>query len=495
MSSLIQVAKRSIQVTLFIICVTTIVKGQTASKPNILFIYTDDQAYWTLGVSGNEDAYSPNLDLLASQGAFFENSFVTTPVCSPSRVSLMTGQYASEYGILDFIPRPGHVLYDQSKDSGLDPLSVTLPEVLKQAGYMTGLIGKWHLGHWTERDSDQRYHPTNQGYDYFMGITGGGTSPVDPLLEEDGVVREFDGLTVDILTDRALRFMEKNQEKPFLLSVHYRSPHGKWLPVADEDWAPYEDQDMQVPHPDYPDLDIDKVKSKMKEYLASSSGVDRSVGKLLKQLEDLGLSENTIVIFTSDHGYNMGHNGIEHKGNGYWITKQDHPATDNLAKNSRPNLYDQSLHVPVIIRWPGVIEPGSRVKETFSNLDWYPTVLEMVSADIPKDKVLRGRSVVPILKGEKIENWDNDFYSEYSMINYSTALMRSYRTPEWKLVKDFKDPSRDELYHLTVDPEEKINLMGQNSPEIKLITVQLTEKIYKKMEEIGDPLLDTITKQ
>ena len=468
-------------------------QGQT-KKPNILFIYTDDQAYWTLGASGNSQAFTPHLDLLAEQSAFFENAFVTTPVCSPSRVSLMTGQYASEYGILDFIPQPGHRLYDPNNLQGLDPDSITFPEVLSLMGYTTGLIGKWHLGDWTEPGADQQFHPTNQGYEYFMGITGGGESPIDPNLEENGVIRKMEGLTVDILTDRALRFLENNKEKPFLLSVHYRSPHAKWLPVADEDWSPYKDQDMKAPHPDYPDLDLVKVKTKMKEYMASSSGVDRNVGKLIKKLEDLGLSENTIVIFTSDHGYNMGHNGIEHKGNGYWITKQDRPATENLAVNSRPNLYDQSLHVPVIIRWPGIIKPGLRVKETFTNMDWYPTVLEMTGADIPENKVLRGRSIVPILKGQKLKNWDNDLYTEYSMINYSTALMRSYRTAEWKLVKDFEDATRDELYHLAKDPDERINLIDQNSSTINEVISELTEEIYKKMEEIGDPLLKSITK-
>tara|TARA_R110002072_G_scaffold264748_1_gene423586 strand:+ start:63664 stop:65148 length:1485 start_codon:yes stop_codon:yes gene_type:complete len=483
-----KIGKKWILVSLLLSGLVSLTFAQS-KKPNILFIYTDDQAYWTLGASGNEQAFSPNLDQLASQGAFFENAFVTTPVCSPSRVSLMTGQYASEYGVLDFIAQPGHKLYDPENPIGLDPESITFPEVLAQAGYQTGLVGKWHLGDWTGKDSDHRYHPTNQGYEYFMGITGGGESPIDPMLEEDGVVKQFDGLTVDILTDRAMKFLESNQEKPFLLSLHYRSPHGKWLPVADEDWAPYEDMDMQVPHPDYPDLDIPRVKSKMKEYMASSSGVDRNVGKLLKRLEDLGLSENTIVIFTSDHGYNMGHNGIEHKGNGYWITKQDHPATENLAINSRPNLYDQSLHVPVIVRWPGVIKAGLRVKETFTNMDWYPTVLEMTDAPIPSGKILRGRSVLPILKGERVINWNNDLYTEYSMINYSTALMRSYRTAEWKLVKDFQDSSRDELYHLAVDPEEKVNLIDENSSDIKLIIKELTESIYNKMKEVEDPLL------
>lgn len=487
---------RGIQSILFSFLLLTCVCWEShaqLNRPNILFIYTDDQAFWTLGVSGNDQAFSANLDKLAEQGAFFENAFVTTPVCSPSRVSLMTGQYASEYGILDFIPQPGHTLYDLSMPIGLDPESLTFPEVLSAEGYHTGLIGKWHLGDWTESGSDKMYHPTNHGYEYFMGLTGGGESPENPNLEEDGSVKEMEGLTVDILTDRAVSFLEKHKLGPFFLSLHYRSPHGKWLPVAKEDWQPYEHLEMKVPHPDYPDLDTEKVKSKMKEYMASVSGVDRNVGRLMAKLKELGLEKNTIVIFTSDHGYSMGHNGIEHKGNGYWITKTVHPATENLAKNSRPNLYDQSLRVPVIIRWLGVIKPGTRIIETFTNLDWYPTVLDMTNTDVPSHKILRGRSIVPILKRQPIANWDNDLYAEYSMMNYSTALMRAYRTDQWKLVKDFHDPSRDELYYLKGDAEERNNLIHNNSPETQQIISELTNKILQKMKEIKDPLLSHLS--
>ncbi len=473
--------------------VSTDLSAQT-KRPNILFIYTDDQAYWTLGASGNTQASTPHLDRLASEGAFFENAFVTTPVCSPSRAALMSGQYASEYGILDFIPQPGHALYDSENPIGLNTSSLTFPEVLQHKGYRTGLVGKWHLGDWIEEGTDRRFHPTNHGFGYFMGLTGGGVSPLDPILEENGQVQQFQGLTDDILTDRALDFMEAQGEHPFLLSIHYRSPHSKWLPVAEEDWSPYENMDMQVPHPDYPDLDTARVKSRMKEYLASCSGVDRNVGKVLDKLQELGLKENTVVIFTSDHGYNMGHNGIEHKGNGYWITKKDHAATENIAKNSRPNLYDHSLRVPVLVRWPGVVLPGSRIEETVTNLDWYPTILEMVQSDVPPGKIIRGRSMVPLLAGEEVEDWDNDLYAEYSMVNYSTSLMRSYRTREWKLVKDLKDPGRDELYHLATDPEERTNLILNNSPEITRRILLLTEKIHFKMEEIGDPLLYAIKK-
>src|SRR5690606_19018463 len=204
-----------------------IASAETESdRSNILFIYTDDQASWTTGFSGISQSYTPNIDRLVQGGAFVENAFVTTPVCSPSRVSLMTSQYASEYGILDFIPQPGHKLYNPDKRLGLDTSSVTFAEVLHKGGYVTGLVGKWHLGDWLTGD-DRRFHPTHHGFDYFMGLTGGGTSPDNPSLEKDGEIQRFEGLTVDILTNEALAFIERNKARPFLLCVHYRSPHSQ----------------------------------------------------------------------------------------------------------------------------------------------------------------------------------------------------------------------------------------------------------------------------
>ncbi len=457
-------------------------------RPNIVFICTDDQAYWTVGYAGNRQAHTPNLDRLAEEGAFFRNAFVTTPVCSPSRASLMASRYASECGIPDFIPQPGHRLYDAANPTGLDTAVVTFPELLQKTGYQTALIGKWHLGDWTETP-DTRFHPTQNGFQYFMGLTGGGTSPVDPVLEKNGVVQKFKGLTDDILTIEALNFIDSARNAPFLLCLHYRSPHTAWLPVADEDWAPYANLDPEIPNPGYPDLDTGKVKRRMREYLASTSGVDRNVGQIIKKLSEAGISGRTIVIFTSDNGYNMGHNGIEHKGNGIWITKQKHLATANVAENSRPNLYDNSLKVPAIVRWPGVVRPGMVIDELITNLDWYPTLVEIAGGSLPGNQPVRGRSIVPLLTGTKAVKWDNGFYGEYSMIHYSKAFMRCYRTPEWKLVKDFLDSSRDELYYLKEDPEERNNLIGSGTPEATRMIRVLTRQMKQKMGAIKDPLL------
>jgi arylsulfatase A-like enzyme len=468
-------------------CIGQAGNGQT-KKPNIVFIYTDDQASWTLGCYNNAQAYTPNIDRLAKEGAKFSNALVTTPVCSPARVSLMTSQYASEYGVLDFIPQPGHKLYKAGDDLGLPLKAITFPEVLAGAGYTNGLVGKWHVGDW-DQSVDKKYHPTKHGYHYFMGLTGGGTSPVNPPLEVDGVVKKMEGLTDDILTGYALNFIKDNAKNPFLLSLHLRSPHSAWLPVDDKDRQPYENMDPIIPNPDYPDLDIVKVKKRMKEYLASVSGVDRNVGRIMKALEDMGLSNNTIVIFTSDHGYNMGHNGIEHKGNGDWITKNMPAATKNIAKGSRPNLYDNSLRVPAIVRWPGVIKPGIVIKETISNLDWYPTVVEMAGAKLPEKKIVRGRNMLPLMMGKAQKNWNNDFYAEYSMINYSQAFMRAYRTSEWKLIRDFLDPKRDELYNLVKDPAESTNLIAVKDPKVQKTIIELDAKIKANMKAINDPLL------
>lgn len=462
------------------------------NKPNIIFIYSDDQAYWTLGISGNSDAHTPNLDRLAREGAYLKNSFVTTPVCSPARASLMTSQYASEYGILDFIPQPGHVLYKAQNPIGLDPESITFAEVLQQNGYITGLIGKWHLGDWTE-SNDKKYHPNNHGFDYFMGLTGGGTDPSDPPLEKNGKVRTYKGLTTDILTDDAIAFIKNNKSRPFMLCLNYRAPHSKWLPVAPEDWKPYNALNPVIPNPNYPALDKEKVKSKMREYLASTTGVDRNVGKILDLLNHLNLANNTIVIFTSDHGYNMGHNGIEHKGNGVWITKTLPKGTNDVPAKRRPNLYDNSLKVPSIVKWTGVIKPGTIIEELTTNLDWYPTIVEMAGAKLPSNKIIRGRSLVNLLNNGKCDNWNEEFYSEYSMINYAQAYMRSYRTRDWKLVKDFKNPERDELYNISKDSEENINMIYDSRLEIRKVIEDLENKITEQMKIINDPLLKTIS--
>lgn len=451
---------------------------ESAERPNILFIMTDDQAPWAIGrFDGETHADTPNLDRLFGDGVYLPNTFVVTPVCSPSRAALATSRYGTELGITDWLnPRV-------EPKRGLDPQTTTWYEAVQRAGYHTGLVGKWHLG------LTDAHHPTQTGFDHFMGHRGGGWSPNNPTLEKNGEQTKFEGLTTDILADHAIEFLEKRpEEKPFLLVLHFRAPHARWLPVAPEDWAPFESLDPTLPHPDYPGLDVERVKRMTREYLASVRGVDRNVGRLLGRLGDLGLAENTVVVYTADHGYNMGHNGIWHKGNGHWVLKKNAlgKGTKNVPASQRPNMYDASLKVPTAVRWPGVVEPGTVEKHSVTFLDWYPTMVAIAGGKLPEGETIRGRNLVPLLKGEA-KDWDDDVYTEYSTKHQSRTHMRCYRTPDWKLVCDFLNPDRDELFDLANDPGETKNVIAD--PANAQIVEQLHAKIVERMRAIDDPVL------
>lgn len=464
-----------------------------ARPPNIVFIYSDDQAAWAFGASGNRDARTPHMDRLAAEGMVMENAFSVTPVCSPARAGLLTGQYASRHRILDFIPPPQHAWYRPDRPVGLDPETPSFPRILAAAGYDTALIGKFHLGDWTN-DPQRRFHPTRFGYRLFTGLTGGGTKPRNPELEKNGEIKSFNGLTDDILTDEAIAFLESSaaagSRPPFLLSLHFRAPHHEWLPVADEDWQAYRNLNPTLPQPDFPDLDTPRVKKMMREYLAATTGMDRNLGRVMAALDRLGLAAETVVIFTSDHGYNMGHNGIWHKGNGLWATRKLPPATAHVERRYRPNLYDPSLRVPAIVRWPGVVAPGSRSARTTSNLDWFPTLLDIARTSAPDGHTPDGRSLAPILRGDPPDDWSDNLYLEYSMLNYGRAYLRGYRTREWKLVLDLMDPTRNELYHLAKDPAENHNLFSSSREDAAAARRDLRQQIIARMTSLDDPLLD-----
>ncbi len=442
-----------------------------ADRPNVLFLYTDDQAPWALGLSGTPHASTPNIDKLFRRGAWLKNSFTVTPVCSPSRASLMTSRYGSELGVTDWL-NPRREPY-----GGVAPDVVMWPELVQQAGYRTGLVGKWHLGLLDE------HHPTQNGYDYFMGFRGGGTTPVDPLLEKEGKERRFEGLTTDILTDHAIEFLEREKDGPFLLSLHFRAPHTRWLPVAPEDWRPFAGLDPIIFNPDFPYLDVERVKRMTREYLASVKGVDRNVGRLSAKLDELGLAENTVIVYSSDHGYNMGHNGVWHKGNGHYALTRNPPASANIPDGQRPNMWDRSIKVPTAVVWPGVVAPGTVLEESVSNLDWFPTMAALAGGEIPAAAVVRGRDLRPLLDGSA-KDWENDLYGEYSTKHQSRTHMRMMRTPRWKLVRDFLNPERDELYDLRADPHETTNAI--RLPANRKIAARLSARLAAAMREIGD---------
>lgn len=462
--------------------------SQATDRPNVLFICTDDQAPWALGASGNKQAVTPNMDRLFSQGAYLVNSFVTTPVCSPSRAATLTGRYGHEAGVRNWVQ-----FGKRANGQGINPDSVTTAELLKLAGYSTSLIGKWHLG------EEKEHHPNNHGFNYFMGHIQGGFAVNNPTFQRNGEAVKFDGLTADVLADDVISRLEQHagdkKKRPFFIAWHTRAPHTKWLPVAPEDMAPYDKPGFVADVPDFPDLDRERVDRWMKEYLASTRSVDRNLGRVMAALERKGLADNTIVIYTSDHGYNMGHHGIWHKGNGHWILKHTVPRKGNIGTNQRPNMWENSIRVPTMVRWPGRIKPGIRIAADITNLDWFPTILEMAGIELPTDFGVRGENLVPLLTGKASDtNRDGvfsflSFYEDYARV--FIGELRMWRTDRWKLVRDFRNPHLDELYDLKNDPGETTNEI--NNLRHQAVVAELHAKILNEMRDSNDPALQYLS--
>ena len=378
-------------------------------RPNILLINTDDQPSWWVGCYGNREIHTPNIDKLATDGMLFETA-VTCPVCSPSRAMLLTGRYNNQVGIDDFI--------NNDEVIGLPAGSITFAQTLSNSGYTTGIVGKWHLG------KEQEFWPTLRGFDYWAGFTNayGPTDP--PVIVKSGdkkpVTVNEKGFTTNILTDYAIDFIKENTGNPFMLYLSYPSPHMGYLPVPDEDMEPYKDMDFTYPdYKKYPQVDIteEKLRHKYLANYAPVTSIDRNLKRLLDILKSQGLEKNTVVIFTGDNGYCLGRHGLESKGNARYLGT-------NIP---RPNMFDDSIVVPLIVRWPGVVDPGSRCGELVSHLDFYPTLMEIAGLEPESVGHLEGMSMLPLLKGDS-RIWRDEVFLIYDMKFHAVAHMRMIRT-------------------------------------------------------------------
>ncbi|QQS46558.1 MAG: sulfatase-like hydrolase/transferase [Acidobacteriota bacterium] len=443
----------------------TIQAAQNATY-NIVSIVTDDQAIWSIGAYGAREAVTPNMDRLAREGARFNNAFVTTPVCSPSRVAFLTGLYGTQAGITDYLtPDEG------ASGMGLPASALTWPGVLQQNGYRTALFGKYHLG------TQAEFHPTRRGFHYFMGSQQGSFAPVNPRLEVNGRVTEVKGAGSDIVMDDALRWIEANKDRPFAALIHFREPHLPYTPMPEEDTRPFKNLDPTIP--DVKGLDREQVKQFYRDYYASVHAVDRNLGRLLAALERLNLDRRTIVIFQSDHGYNIGHHGIHSKGNGYVIA-------GGVNGPKRPNMWDTSLRIPLLIRWPGVLQGGTEIDETVLNLDMFPSVLGMLKIKAPPDYRHNGKDFSPLLFGLRDANWRTEIFGQYDLHNAGLAYMRMLRTTEWKLVRHYRANELDELYDLKNDPGELRNLY--KNPGYRDVRERLQQRLDERMKVINDPI-------
>jgi uncharacterized sulfatase len=453
--------------TVAALCLAPVVaRAGPPKRLNIISIVTDDQGRWAVGAYGNREVKTPNMDRLAREGARFLRAFVATPVCSPSRASMLTGRYGTQLKITDWIaPVEGE------RGVGLPLDAMTWVEVLQRHGYVTALVGKWHLG------SQLAFHPTRRGFTHFFGFLGGGNTPMDPTLEVNGKPKKFKGSLPDILTDNALEFVKKNRDRPFALCLHFRAPHLPYGPVPPEDSAPFKDLDPTIPK--FPGLDVKQVKNWTREYYASIHSVDRNIGRLLALLDELGLAENTIIIFTSDHGYMIGHHGLHTKGNAHWII-------GGLRGPQRPNMFDDSLRVPLIVRWPGVVRPGTEVREMVSNIDTFASVLGMLKVPMPPGYRQEGKDFSPLLHGEKVA-WRDAVFGQYDLHNSGLAYMRSVRTERYHLVRFHYANFLDELYDLEQDPGELRNVYG--NAKYREVREQLQQRLTEWQRAIDDPVL------
>src|SRR5688572_27592173 len=419
--------------------------GQAQRRPNIVLVNTDDQPSWWVGAYGNTDVHTPNMDRLAKEGMLFKTA-VSVPVCSASRAMLLTGRYNHQVGIDDFI--------NDDEVIGLPNGSPTFARILRDAGYVTGIVGKWHLGKETE------FWPTLRGFDYWAGFTNtwGPRNPEVILKRANNPEekKKIEGFTLDILTDHALGYIRENKDKPFLLYLAYGAPHMGKNPQPAEDQAPYAGKKFKLPDyrafPEARDFPEEALQAQYLKNYVPVTAVDRNLGRVLDELRKLGIENNTVVIFTSDNGYCLGRHGLLSKGNARFLG----------TTIARPNMFDDSIVVPFIVRWPGVVRPGSVSEEIVSHLDVLPTLLDMAGLDPTSVPALEGFSILPLLR-EQARVWRDAVHLVYDMKFHAVAHMRMIRTRGWKLIHHYENERLHELYDLRNDPGELNNLHGQPS--------------------------------
>jgi arylsulfatase A-like enzyme len=454
----------------------------SGQRPNIVFIFSDDHSLQTIGAYNwrlsefcREHNITPNIDRLAEQGGIFENSYCGNSICAPSRATVLTGLHSHAHGVRNILER-----------APIHPHLWTFPDGLREIGYQSCLIGKFHI---------QNSTPT---FDEWSVLPGQGDYYNPRFIDHDGTEHRFDGYVTDIITDRSIEWLrQRDTDKPFFLAVQHKAPHRIW--EVPEQYAHWLD-DVHVPEPEtlfedfsgrtsaerearmtiaddmrlnidlkigdnYPrmwshlrnnplyrernrefarlslegdDLTRWKYQLYLKDYLRTIKSMDDNIGRILDELKAQGLADNTIVIYSSDQGFFMGEHG--------WFDKRW--------------IYKESVHMPFIIRWPGVVQPGTRFQEMIQNIDYAATFMEMAEGQAPDG--LHGRSFVPVLRGETPSDWRQSIYYNYfSEMSHNVAqhygvvtdrytLFYSPETRKWQLFDEQKDPHQ--VHNMYADP-------------------------------------------
>ena len=434
--------------------------------PNLIFVFSDDHAAHAIGAYGSAINRTPNLDRLAAEGMLFRNAFVTNSICGPSRATVLTGQF-------------GHLNGVPTNTEALHPTTLTFPKLLRATGYQTALIGKWHLKSLPE------------GFDHYEILDGQGPY-YNPVLFRTGDTVTIEGYTTDVITDRALDWLGNRRDpaRPFLLMYQHKAPHRPWEPGPDQlaaygdepipepptlfdDWAGrtsaartqemtiaehLNDRDLKFVAPpgltpaqiadwdrvygprnqafraDPPtgdDLVRWKYQRYIRDYLHAVASLDDNLGRLLLWLDEHGLAANTVVVYTSDQGFFLGDHG--------WFDKRW--------------MYEESLRTPLLVRWPGVVAPGSVNEDLVQNLDFAETLLDIAGVPIPT--AMQGRSLLPLLRGRTPPDWRDAIYYQYFEYPGWHMVRRHYgvRTRQYKLIH-YYEIGEWELFDLERDPRE-----------------------------------------
>ena len=438
-------------------------------KPyNLVVIMTDNHGPWTLGCYGNKDVLTPNIDRLASEGMTFEKAFASNPVCSPTRATFLTGLIPSQHGVHNWL-NANHLQMGPDARSTLADFT-SLGDVLNAAGYACGLVGKWHLG--------DNMRP-QEGFDsYWITKPHGHTVEFydQPIIHEGKVYTE-PRYTTDLWTEHAIKFLKQNQGKgkPFFLLLTFNGPYGLGSsllqPARNRHAEYYADKQLaSFPrnpiHPwQYHNREYMNNLESMRRYAAEISGVDDGVGKVLDAIRQLGMDEQTLVIFTADQGLGCGQHGL-------W----------GMGDHTQPlHAFDPTIHIPLIFRHQGTISANSRTEMMVTNYDMMPTILGYLGMGDkqPTELPSPGRDFSQTLHGQAI-NWKNEIFYEY--IN-----TRAIRTDKWKLILR-QDTGPNELYELTKDPGEWINLY--NDKTYAEIQSNLSQQLIDFFGYYADPKYD-----
>ena len=433
--------------------------------PNLVVIFTDDLGYGDLAVYGHPTIHTPHLDRMAAEGVRFTQFYSAASVCTPSRAALMTGRLPVRNGMASDERR---VLFPDSK-LGLPQSEVTIAELLKEEGYATAAVGKWHLG------SQPEYLPTEHGFDTYFGIpysndmdnvTGKGTHEIAyepepefwdvPILRDTAEVeRPADQYTITKrYTEEAVDFIKAHRDEPFFVYLAHSMPHIP-LFVSEE----------------FDGISLNGLYGDVIEE------IDWSVGQVLEALREEGLAENTLVVFTSD--------------NGPWLVFDTHGGSAGLLRGGKGMTWEGGMREPAIAWWPGTIAPGQVERHVTSTMDLFPTAAALAGADLPEGRTLDGKNLLPLLKGETDEAV-REFYFYYRGETLYAVRMGPWKAhfiTQWAYTPDSEPTVHEtpELYHLELDPSERFNV-AEEHPEVIRRIREAVERHEAELERMPTQL-------